>query len=178
MPKERGAQQASQGFLRVFQRRDVIDQDMFVENDVKTGIHLERYLTAVVVVCAISAIIGAIVTFGWESQVHRAMLIVVVVDTFLSIAGGWLAYQSLRIRKRLRSMTIDRTILSPAGHQIESETLIRALEVFGSSDRAIEWMREKNPALGNQPPIRVIQTEAGGKAVRDVLGRIEHGVIS
>jgi len=39
-------------------------------------------------------------------------------------------------------------------------------------------MREKNPALGNQPPIRVIQTEAGRKAVENVLGRIEHGVIS
>lgn len=106
------------------------------------------------------------------------MLIVVAVYTFLSIAGGWLAYQSGRIRRRLRSVTMDGIILGAAGHQIESETLIRALEVFGSSDRAIEWMREENPALGNRPPIRVIQTEAGRKAVRDVLGRIEHGVIS
>lgn len=162
----------------MFQGRDVIDPDMFGEDGVKTRLQLERYLTGVVVVCAISAIIGVIVTFGWESQIHRAMLIVVVVDTFLSIAGGWLAFQSLRIRKRLRSTTMEGTILSAAGHQIESETLIRALEVFGSSDRAIEWMREENPALGNQPPIRVIQTEAGRKAVRDVLGRIEHGVIS
>jgi len=164
VPKERGTQQSSQGILRVFQGRD--------------GLHLERYLTGVVIFCGFSAIAGFIITFGWEGEIDRAGLIVVGVATVLSVAGGLLAYQSGRITKRLRSMPMDKLIVSAAGHQCESETLIRALEVFGSSDRAIQWMREENPALGNQPPIRAIQTEAGRKAVEDVLGRIEHGVIS
>jgi Antitoxin Xre/MbcA/ParS C-terminal toxin-binding domain len=167
VPKERGTQQSSQGILRV-----VLDKD-----GNKYEIHVG--LTGVVVFCGLSAIIGVIVTFGWESQIDRALRIVVAVGTFLAIAGVLLGYRSARIAKRLHSMTMQNTrMVSEAGLQSESETLIRALEVFGSSDRAIQWMREENPALGNQPPIRAIQTEAGRKAVEDVLGRIEHGVIS
>jgi Protein of unknown function (DUF2384) len=176
VPEERGTQQSTRGVLRVFQSGNIISPDMFVEESVNSRLHLERYLTGVVIVCGISAIICVIMTFGWESQIDRLMRTIVAVDIFALIGGGWLAYQSGRITRKMRSMYMQ--IVSEAAHEIESETLLRALEVFGSSDRAIEWMRQENPALGNQPPIRVIQTETGRKAVRDVLGRIEHGVIS
>ena len=39
-------------------------------------------------------------------------------------------------------------------------------------------MHEPNPALGNQAPLTSIATEDGCRAVIDILGRIEHGVIS
>jgi antitoxin Xre/MbcA/ParS-like protein len=56
--------------------------------------------------------------------------------------------------------------------------LLRALEVFGDSDRALKWMRENNPALAGDTPIWVIQTEQGRREVLGILGRIEYGVIS
>ena len=55
---------------------------------------------------------------------------------------------------------------------------MRALEVFGESERALEWMRDRNPALRNEPPIRLIHTEDGRREVLNILGRIQHGVIS
>ncbi|MCU1237655.1 MAG: hypothetical protein JWP63_5622 [Candidatus Solibacter sp.] len=63
-------------------------------------------------------------------------------------------------------------------HETETAILLRALEVFGDSDRALEWMRESNPALKKESPIRAIQTEAGRQEVLDILVRIRHGVIS
>jgi putative toxin-antitoxin system antitoxin component (TIGR02293 family) len=56
--------------------------------------------------------------------------------------------------------------------------LIRALEVFGDSDRAMQWMREENPALRNEQPIHVMQTDKGREEVMNILGRIEHGILS
>ena len=60
----------------------------------------------------------------------------------------------------------------------ESEILVRALEVFGDSERALGWLRESNPALNGATPLRSIHTRAGREEVRNILGRIEHGVIS
>jgi putative toxin-antitoxin system antitoxin component (TIGR02293 family) len=63
-------------------------------------------------------------------------------------------------------------------HEAESLVLIRALEVFGDGERALQWLREANPALKNETPIRVIQTAEGQREVINILGRIQHGVIS
>ena len=60
----------------------------------------------------------------------------------------------------------------------ENDILSRALEVFGDRMRADEWMHEPNPALKNEVPVRCIQTEKGRHEVLNILGRIEHGVIS
>ncbi|MEP6540032.1 MAG: MbcA/ParS/Xre antitoxin family protein [Bryobacteraceae bacterium] len=63
-------------------------------------------------------------------------------------------------------------------HAAESTVLLRALEVFGDSERALKWMREANPALKNHTPLHAIQTDDGRKEVLNILGRIEYGVIS
>lgn len=63
-------------------------------------------------------------------------------------------------------------------HEAETATLLRTLEVFGESTRALAWMRENNPALQDQPPILAIRTEEGRREVLNILGRIQHGVIS
>jgi hypothetical protein len=70
------------------------------------------------------------------------------------------------------------TAIHEAEHEIESAVLLRALEVFGDSERALKWMRENNPALAGDTPIHAIQTDQERREVLDTLGRIEYGVIS
>ena len=53
-----------------------------------------------------------------------------------------------------------------------------ATQVFEDSESATAWMRKPQIALGGQKPIDLIETEAGENAVKDLLGRIEYGVIS
>jgi len=60
----------------------------------------------------------------------------------------------------------------------QSSILLRVLEVFGESERALAWMRAQNPALNNETPLHAIQTEEGRLCVLHIIGRIEHGVIS
>jgi uncharacterized protein (DUF2384 family) len=136
------------------------------------------FATAILaVVVLILRDIRSMILLPLESNLAVAIpLAAVGVSCIVAVA---LSYRTKQIIKRLELKAHEQVnVVSGACQETESETLLRALEVFGSSDRATEWMRVENPALGNQPPIRVIQTEAGRKAVRDVLGRIEHGVIS
>jgi putative toxin-antitoxin system antitoxin component (TIGR02293 family) len=70
-------------------------------------------------------------------------------------------------------------------HPDESDRLIRlarlatqAVQVFGKEDKAAMWMHRPNRALGSQAPLDLLRTDLGAKQVEEVLGRIEHGVIS
>jgi putative toxin-antitoxin system antitoxin component (TIGR02293 family) len=56
--------------------------------------------------------------------------------------------------------------------------LVRAEEALDSPDKAIRWMTTPNRALAGQPPITLLDSDAGALAVDQVLGRIEHGVFS
>jgi len=62
--------------------------------------------------------------------------------------------------------------------EVETLVILRAIEVFGDNERAMRWMQEGNPALSNQSPERALQTPEGRAEVLEVLGRIEHGVLS
>ena len=66
----------------------------------------------------------------------------------------------------------------------ESERIVRlaevaawAKEIFGETG-ARQWLEESNRALGGATPMAMLDTDVGAEAVRDVLGRIEHGVFS
>lgn len=68
---------------------------------------------------------------------------------------------------------------------IESDRLIRlarvgarAMEVFGADEKAAAWLHRPIRALANKTPLELLQTDLGAKRVEDVLGRIEHGVLS
>ena len=50
-----------------------------------------------------------------------------------------------------------------------------AIEVFESEDLAINWMCQPNHALGDVAPLDLMDTEAGGGAVRQVLNAIATG---
>lgn len=52
-----------------------------------------------------------------------------------------------------------------------------AEDVFGSADKARDWLLAPNRALGHTP-VDLLDTDAGTEAVEEVLYRIEHGIFS
>jgi putative toxin-antitoxin system antitoxin component (TIGR02293 family) len=67
----------------------------------------------------------------------------------------------------------------------ESDRLFRfarvaaqALSVLGDWEKTAHWLRQPNRALAQQPPLHLLDTDAGTQRVEEVLGRIQHGVFS
>ncbi len=61
--------------------------------------------------------------------------------------------------------------------QISEVTKI-AQRIFGDEGTALTWLREPNLATDNQPPIDLLGTSGGFSRVRDLLLRIEFGVLA
>ena len=53
-----------------------------------------------------------------------------------------------------------------------------AVEMIGDEERAVEWLRTPNRALGGERPLDQLDTDVGARAVEDILGRIAYGVYS
>lgn len=53
-----------------------------------------------------------------------------------------------------------------------------ATKAIGSAEKAHEWLRRPNRALGNRVPLRTVHTEPGLRQVEQELGRIEYGALS
>lgn len=53
---------------------------------------------------------------------------------------------------------------------------IEAERVFGDPTKVYRWLRRPNPALSDQRPIDLLQSEAGTQAVETLLGQIDHGM--
>jgi putative toxin-antitoxin system antitoxin component (TIGR02293 family) len=53
-----------------------------------------------------------------------------------------------------------------------------AVWVFGAEDKAARWLGRPNRALNGELPIRLLDTDVGARQVEDILGRIEHGIVS
>ncbi|HEX4054342.1 MAG TPA: antitoxin Xre/MbcA/ParS toxin-binding domain-containing protein [Tepidisphaeraceae bacterium] len=68
----------------------------------------------------------------------------------------------------------------------ESERMLRIGRIFeratslyrGDQIGALQWLATPIPALGDQPPLDLARTEPGAREVEDLIGRIEHGVVS
>ncbi len=68
----------------------------------------------------------------------------------------------------------------------ESERLLRVSRVFeratalfdGDQNEARQWLETPIPSLGNRRPLDLTSTEPGAREVEDLIGRIEHGIIS
>jgi putative toxin-antitoxin system antitoxin component (TIGR02293 family) len=56
------------------------------------------------------------------------------------------------------------------------DVLTRASEVLGSPAAARMWLVRPNPAIGGETPLSLLDTSLGWERVKQVLGRIEHGV--
>jgi putative toxin-antitoxin system antitoxin component (TIGR02293 family) len=52
----------------------------------------------------------------------------------------------------------------------------RAIEVFGTREKAIRWLRTPLPSLSDRTPLSMLNTADGIEHIEDVLGRIEQGV--
>jgi putative toxin-antitoxin system antitoxin component (TIGR02293 family) len=59
-----------------------------------------------------------------------------------------------------------------------ARVLHRAIEVFEDHAAALDWLKSPNTALGGVTPLSLLDTDLGGEAVFDTLGRIEHGVFA
>ncbi len=53
-----------------------------------------------------------------------------------------------------------------------------ATETLGSSDKAAQWLKEPNRALGGRRPLDFARSSSGALLVEDVLTRIAYGVYS
>ncbi len=70
--------------------------------------------------------------------------------------------------------------LSPAASDRLSRMdriLILATEVFGTREKAVEWLKRSSRALGNQQPIQLLDTDAGTQCVERELRQIEHAFV-
>jgi len=57
-----------------------------------------------------------------------------------------------------------------------AELLAKAQDVFGSSERAVDWMLRPAMALENRRPIELLTTPVGAHLVDDVIERMRYGV--
>lgn len=53
-----------------------------------------------------------------------------------------------------------------------------ATDLFSDEKRALEWMREGVYGLGGKRPLDMISTTVDFEIVKDLIGRVEHGVFS
>ncbi len=54
----------------------------------------------------------------------------------------------------------------------------QAVGVLGTDEKAATWLRRSNRALNGEVPLALLDTDLGARQIEDVLGRIEHGVVS
>jgi putative toxin-antitoxin system antitoxin component (TIGR02293 family) len=53
-----------------------------------------------------------------------------------------------------------------------------ATDVLEDEEAASKWLSREQVGIGGKVPLDLLQTEAGAREVEDLLGRIEHGVVS
>lgn len=77
-----------------------------------------------------------------------------------------------RAQKRLTPQESDRVYRVATAYRA-------ALQLFeGDAKAARHWLNEPAKALGGNPPLQHLDTEAGADEVQDLIGRLEHGVIT
>jgi len=59
-----------------------------------------------------------------------------------------------------------------------TDVFIYGVEVFKNKENFIKWLRLPNTSLGGMEPLELLEYPTGISKVRDVLGRIEHGIFS
>lgn len=74
-------------------------------------------------------------------------------------------------RSRLSAAESDRTVRL-------ARVYANAVELIGDKEKAVEWLRTPNRALGGERPLDQLDTDVGAREVEDILGRIAYGVYS
>jgi putative toxin-antitoxin system antitoxin component (TIGR02293 family) len=52
-----------------------------------------------------------------------------------------------------------------------------AVEVFGDTGKAAQWLKRPSRALGKELPLRLLDTDAGSQQVERELRQIQHGFV-
>lgn len=132
-----------------------------------------------------------------ESWLHQPLTdseLKTEIDLVKAIRHGLQAaiIQTVRGRTNLTMKEIERIVASRRTlgrrEQLtpdESDRLVRLIrlfalaeDVFGNGDKAQAWFRRPNRALENYPPLELLDTDSGARAVEQTLERIAHGVYS
>jgi len=104
-----------------------------------------------------------------------------------SVVSSVMESAGLTLRELSQSLHLSPRSLQRRGQQgrlarHESDRLYRLARVLalarhyiGDKDRAARWLRRPNRALGGNAPLELMDTEAGARAVENVLGRIAYG---
>jgi putative toxin-antitoxin system antitoxin component (TIGR02293 family) len=74
-------------------------------------------------------------------------------------------------RCRLTAAESDRTVRL-------ARVYANAVKMIGDEEKAVEWLRTPNRALGGARPLDQLDNDLGARAVEDILGRIAYGVYS
>jgi len=53
--------------------------------------------------------------------------------------------------------------------------LSQAESVYGSRERALAWLRQPHPRLGQRTPSELLKTDAGSRIVEELLVQIDEG---
>lgn len=56
------------------------------------------------------------------------------------------------------------------------EVAARAMEIFGTREKALRWLNAPLHSLGDRTPLSLLDTPEGVARVQDTLGRVERGV--
>ena len=59
-----------------------------------------------------------------------------------------------------------------------AQLLNRTIEVLGSKEKALHWLKSPRSYFAGKPPLDFADTELGAQEVFNLLGRIEYGVFS
>ncbi len=92
----------------------------------------------------------------------------------------WAEILNISTRTLQRKRREKKGLESPATQRLFSieEAIQLGIEVFGSEDKCIKWLRSENLSFGNKQPLDFLRTEKGTQMVIDELTRIEHGVLA
>ena len=54
----------------------------------------------------------------------------------------------------------------------------QAMELYGSEERALRWLRRPHPRLEDRTPLSLLRTDTGSRIVEETLGQIAHGMVT
>jgi uncharacterized protein (DUF2384 family) len=72
-------------------------------------------------------------------------------------------------------ISVDLAQVEHAGLEAADPLLLRAVEVFGKTDKALSWLNSANYELGGRTPREVAVTAEGHDEVLGILVSLEHG---
>lgn len=81
------------------------------------------------------------------------------------------------IKRRLKNNERFNTQESDAIYRF-AMLLKLASELFNDEKQALKWMRESVYGLGGKRPLDMVSTTVDFEIVKDLIGRVEHGVFS